>query len=339
VARILPDREIRPLLGKVILGASEACVRINAYEVRLGNRVRFDSTGEELEMPPGSFLEIEPGELVAIASLESLDLRRDTLKGVGKPGIVGFITPTTTMMREGFLFSSTKVDAGYHGVLNWAIRNSSIKAIRLQHGERLFKLTLFELERDEVPDRLYGESEKDYYQDTEGIKTSARMLPASIPDSKIVRRSERKIDPKKQLQEAGSPFNYIGTELVQLNGKFEVVSNTVTALKHEFSTLQNNLEQKIITETATLSGKLTELKESLSTKIKDVFKDEFDLFVGRKLFQFYGSLLATAAMLVAIYKYVIEAAPRPRQALVFLLISLGAAFLAFFIPWLLRKKA
>ena len=339
MARVLPDTQIRALLGKVIIGASDTCVRINAYEVRLGNRVRFDSTGEELDMAPGNFLEIEPGELVAVTSLESLDFTRATLEKLGKPGIMALITPTTTMMREGFLFSSTKVDAGYRGVLNWAIRNSSIKAIRLQHGERIFKLTLFELEADEAPEQFYGEGDRDYYQGTEGIRTSARMLPASIPDAKVVRRSERKIDPKKQLQEAGSPFNYIGTELIQLTGKFEVVQNTVTALKQEFSTLQANLEQKIITETATLSGKLTELKESLATKIKDVFKDEFDLFVGRKLFQFYGSLLATAATLIAIYKWVIEAAPRPRQALIFLLIGVAAAFFAFFIPWLLKKKA
>ena len=106
------------------------------------------------------------------------------------------------MMREGFLFTTTKVDPGFRGNLNWGIRNSSIKAVRLKQGERIFKLTLYELAEDEVPERLYGEQEQDSYQNAEGITPSARMTPADIPESKIVRRSERRIDPTKELLEA-----------------------------------------------------------------------------------------------------------------------------------------
>ncbi len=338
MAKILPDREIKSLLGRVILDGSEECVRTNSYEVRLGDEVKFDSTGEELEIKPGCFLEIDPGELVTVASLEKLDFSRTTIESLGKSALVAFITPTTTMMREGFLFASTKVDPGFRGTLNWGIRNSSIKSVRLEYGERLFKLTLFELGSDEVPDKLYGEDERDYYQGSDGIRSSARRIPVQIPESKIVRRSERKVDPKKQLQEAGYPFSYIGTELVQLNGRFEIVSNEVLLLKQEFSTLQTNLETKIDTETRTLSLKLAELSESLGFKIKEVFKDQFDAFIGRKLFQFYGSLLATAAVLIAVYKFVIESIPRYHQGWIFLLIGLVAAFLAFFVPWLLTKK-
>jgi deoxycytidine triphosphate deaminase len=197
VAKILPDREIKALLGKVILDGLPACVRPTSYEVRLGSQARFDSTGEEVEVKPGFFLEIQPGELVIVASLERLDFSRRTLESVGKPGLVGFITPTTTMMREGFLFASTKVDPGYHGVLNWGIRNSSIKPVQLEYGERLFKLTFFELQPDEIPEKFYGEDlQRDLYQDTEGIKASARLIPVQIADSRIVRRSEKKIDRK-----------------------------------------------------------------------------------------------------------------------------------------------
>jgi hypothetical protein len=34
---------------------------------------------------------------------------------------------------------------------------------------------------------------------------------------------ELRIDPKKQLKEAGYPFDHIGTELVSLHGKFEAI--------------------------------------------------------------------------------------------------------------------
>jgi len=84
VARILPDKEIRLLLEKVIIGASQDCVRHSSYEFRLGNRVKFDSTGEEAEIPEGHFLEIQPGDFVTISSWESLDFKRETFAALGK---------------------------------------------------------------------------------------------------------------------------------------------------------------------------------------------------------------------------------------------------------------
>src|SRR5882724_8369451 len=107
--KILPDREIRKLLEKAIIGASPECVASNSYELRLGKKAKFDSTGEELEIPEGHFLEIQPGDFVTIASWERLDFRRDIVASLGKKSLAGLITPTTTMMREGFLFTTTKV--------------------------------------------------------------------------------------------------------------------------------------------------------------------------------------------------------------------------------------
>ncbi len=121
VANILPDRELRSLLGIAIIDGSQDCIRVNSYEVRLGHKAKFDSTGEEIEIPDGHFLQIEPGDFVSVESLERLDFSRETLKSAGKNcGVFALITPTTTMMREGFLFASTKVDPGYKGKLNWA---------------------------------------------------------------------------------------------------------------------------------------------------------------------------------------------------------------------------
>ncbi len=51
MANVLPDREIKALIGKAILGGSADCIRVNSYEVRLGHKARFDSTGEEVEVP------------------------------------------------------------------------------------------------------------------------------------------------------------------------------------------------------------------------------------------------------------------------------------------------
>jgi deoxycytidine triphosphate deaminase len=337
MAKVLPDREIKALLGKAIINGSPDCVRVQAYEVRLGRKARFDSTGEEVEIPENAFLEIQPGDFVAVESLEKLDLSDKTLTSLGKTsGIFAWITPTTTMMREGFLFASTKVDAGYEGNLNWGIRNSSIKKICLQQGERIFKLTFMELGEDERPDRFYGENSQDHYQGTSGIKESARLIPASIPDRLIVRRTERKIEPIKQLVQAGYPFNHIGTELIELQGKFEVVSKDVAFVKNGFDNLQRVLGEKIEKETGTLSKSITDLGEKLDVKMSKVFSEQFQLYFDQRMQKVYGTIMALAAFATAIYKLVVQSTSNKVQGYVLLLI---AAILALGTVLLTRSQA
>jgi len=322
VATILPDREIKALIGKVIVNGSEECVRVNSYEVRLGHKAHFDSTGEEMDIPDGHFLEIEPGDFVSVESFEKLDLRLATLESIGKPsGVFAWITPTTTMMREGFLFASTKVDAGYRGTLNWGIRNSSIKPIRLKQGERLFKLTLIELNPDEKPEKFYGEHKEDHYQDTSGIRESARMIPVDLSDRLLVRRTQRKIDPIKQLTQAGHPFNHIGTELIELQGKFEVVSKDVALLRNGLDNLQKVIESKIDKEAGSLAKTITDLGEKIDKKIGGVFAEQFGLYFDQRMQRVYGVFFGVVTTAVGIYKLVAQSAPPNIQGYVLLAIG------------------
>ena len=329
MGRILPDKEIRPLLERVIIGASPDCVRHNSYELRLGSEVKFDSTGEEEEIPEGYFLEIQPGDFVTISSWEKLDFTREAFAALGKnTNLMGLITPTTTMMREGFLFTTTKVDPGFRGDLNWGIRNSSIKAVRLKRGERLFKLTLYELGEDEVPEKLYGEEERDSYQNAEGIMPSARMIPADIPESKIVRRSERKVDPTKELLEAGHPFSHIGTGLINLHGKFEIVSKDVLLLKEQFEQRTSELSSKIETETRTLSKKLEDSGKTLLEKVEALFD--------KKFLRIAGVLIGAIPLMYGGVMF-LQGTGVGGKALAFVAVSVGAVIL--FLTYLLSRKA
>jgi deoxycytidine triphosphate deaminase len=326
MASVLPDREIKELLGSVILGGSTDCIRVNSYEVRLGHTAHFDSTGEEVEIPDGSFLEIEPGDFVSVESLEKFDLSEKTAKAAGKvSGIFAWITPTTTMMREGFLFASTKVDAGYTGNLNWGIRNSSIKTVRLQQGERLFKLTFMELSEGEKPDKFYGESTQDHYQGTRGIKESARLIPADIPDRLIVRRSQRKIDPIKQLTQAGYPFNHIGTQLIELQGKWEVVSRDVGVIQNRFDTLQTAIGEKIDVETGKLTKSILDLGDKMDSRISKTFADQFGLYFDQRMLRVYGVLGGVITTAFGFYKFVSQSASPSLQG--YLLLAIGLLLL------------
>lgn len=276
MAKILADRDIRALIGSVLINAEPNRINPNGIELRLGKEVVFHSTGEEKELSPGLFLKVSPGETVSISSIEQIDFTASTVQAVF-PGcmLMGLITPTTTMMREGISQVATKIDAGFRGTLNWGLRNGSTKDLILEYGEPIFKLTVFLLEADEAPEVPYGERATDHYQDTEGVVRSARRLPADIPKHKLVSSSFEKIDPKRLLREAGYPFDHIGTELTTLHGKFEVVSRDVLLLRDQFERRTTELSGKIEAETRTLTDKLDEARKNLLEKVEVLFDRKF----------------------------------------------------------------
>jgi hypothetical protein len=91
----------------------------------------------------------------------------------------------------------------------------------------------------------YGQRGNDRYQNTQGIARSNRQIPANIPKRSLIGSSVGKLDPAKQLREAGYPFDHISTELLTLHGKFEVVSSDVALLKDTISTEASKLSQKV----------------------------------------------------------------------------------------------
>lgn len=281
MATILADRDVRRIIGSVLLDADDELINPNGIELRLGRQVLFHSTGEERELEPGTFLKVSPGESVSIASMELIDFREETVQSMfPNCMLMGFITPTTTMMREGISQVSTKIDAGFRGVLNWGLRNGSTKDLTLRYGEPIFKLTLFLLAQGERPEKPYGDRPADSYQDASGITRSARLIPADIPKNKIVSSSFKEVDPKKQLREAGYPFDHIGTELTNLHGKFEVVSTDVRLMKDEFQRTADDLSNKIQSETTALSGKVEDARKSVLESVEALFDRKFLRVVG-----------------------------------------------------------
>ena len=281
MARILADKEIGSLIGSVIIDGDASLLNPNGIELRLGTHVLFHTTGEEKELGRGMFLKVSPGETVAISSLELIDFSRGKVEAL-MPGfmLMGLITPTTTMMREGISQVATKIDAGFRGRLNWGLRNGSTRDLLVQYAEPIFKLTIFALAGDEAPEIEYGKRPDDRYQDTEGIMRSTRRIPVDIPKSKIICSSIEKLDPKKQLKEAGYPFDHIATELIDLHGKFEVVSSDVRLMKDEFNKKTAALSDKIEVETRLLASKIDDTPKNVMDKVETLFDRKFLRVVG-----------------------------------------------------------
>jgi deoxycytidine triphosphate deaminase len=328
MARILADKDIKRIIDRVLIDADEKLLNPNGIELRLGKHVRFHSTGEEKELAPGMFLQVNPGETVIITSLEVIDFTADTLRSIiPDTMLMGFITPTTTMMREGISQVATKVDAGFKGQLNWSLRNGSIQNLVLQYGEPIFKLTIFALSSDESPELAYGDRDKDSYQNTEGIARSNRRIPADIPKSKIISSNIERIDAKKQLKEAGYPFDHIGTELIALHGKFELVSSDVRVMKEEFTQKTSELSNKIEKETSTLSTKIEDTKNNLL--------DSADILFDRKFYRTTGIIIGAIPVLYAIASFV-ENTPSVAQYTT--LIAFGSGLAIWIVSYYLTKK-
>jgi deoxycytidine triphosphate deaminase len=276
MAKILADRDIRKLLGTIILNADEQRINPNGIEIRLGKHVSFQSTGEDKELGAGAYLKVRPGESVLISSFEDFRFTKEAIQNIfPNCDLMAFITPTTTMMREGIMQAATKVDSGWDGYLNWGLRNSSIKDFILGFGEPIFKLTIFLLEGEEVPDIPYGQRNSDLYQGTQGIARSSRKVPVQIPKSKLIESSVERIDPTRQLQEAGYPFSHIGTELTNLHGKFEIVSKDVILLKDQFQDQTREIRSKIEEETGRLSTKVDESRKTALKEVEHLFDRKF----------------------------------------------------------------
>ncbi|MBI4442804.1 MAG: hypothetical protein HY649_05450 [Acidobacteria bacterium] len=330
MARVLADKEIRKLIGTVLIDADLDRINPNGIELRLGRHVLFQSTGEEKEISPEFYLKISPGETVMISSMEKIDFTTATVEKLFPHCmLMGLITPTTTMMREGTLQAATKIDAGWRGALNWGLRNSSAKDLILQNGDPIFKLTVFLLEAEEVPEIPYGVRETDYYQDTEGIKRSARRLPADIPKNKIVASSFEKLDPKMQLREAGYPFSYISTELMELHGKFEVVSTDFARLKEDFQKGKEELRSKIESETQTLSQRVEQSKQTLLRRVEALF--------GQKFGQIVGVLIGALATMYGGVTFLQEGTTLSRNTIGFIAVVAGIAIL--FVTYILTRKS
>lgn len=276
MAKLLADKDIERLIGVAIINAKPERLNPNGIELCLGKSVHFLSTGEEMDLAPGMYLKVSPGETVTITSMESLDFTSAAVKKIF-PGhmLMGLITPTTTMMREGISQVTTKVDAGFKGMLNWSLHNGAPKDLILRYGEPIFKLTIFLLETDESPQIPYGERPTDSYQDATGIVRSTRTIPADIPKAKLVSSSFHKLDPKKQLREAGYPFDHIGTELMALDGRIEVVSTDLRAIKDEFRKTTAELAGKIEKETSSLVKQIETQGSHLFEKVESLFNTKF----------------------------------------------------------------
>lgn len=138
------------------------CVR----EVAIDSDASHSDQHEQIDLKPGQYFEILPGEFIIATSLEHITLHATNLMAT--------LFPRTSTNRRGLNLSlSGIIDAGYEGTLIFPIKNETSQVIRIYPGERVCQIVLEELSGDLTPEeaQLHGLTRAKY--SSTGVSTHA----------------------------------------------------------------------------------------------------------------------------------------------------------------------
>ncbi len=263
MAAILNDIELKRLIGAVIVDGDPACIRPNAYVLRLGSSGEFLNTGKDFALgPKKKGLKIQPGHSVGVIAHETLDFRRETVHKIYPDhDLHAIVSPTTDLSREGIVAPTTQVDAGFHGTLNWTFANTSSEERRFIHKERIYRITIFKLEAGEKPEHLYT---GDYQSQTGYVRSRRTGAPVGMKDTEW-EDALTKGGPEDMLEnliKSGYPWHILGSRLKEIDRQFKSVTE-------EYAEIHDS-----ITELTTQVNVIRERQSDTSETVRKVLREE-----------------------------------------------------------------
>ncbi len=275
MAIILGDRELKKLLGSVIINGDESCVRPNAYVLRLGAKGEFKNTNIAFNIggQDKKGIKLASGHAAGLSSHEQLDFRRETVHKIyPNCDLFAYLSPVTDLSREGITTHTTQVDVGFNGILSWTINNTSNEENQFLFKEKLYRLTIFKLDQDEeMPEKPY---EGDYQGKTDYVRSTRKGAPRGMKENEwatsYVDGSPE--DHLKNLISSGFPWNILGKQLKAIDGELKTVTE-------EYSKIYDSLHN--------LSKEIDGLPKMVEDKINQK-KPELVLALGALIFFLVG---------------------------------------------------
>jgi deoxycytidine triphosphate deaminase len=288
MAVLLNDTELKKLLGTVIIDGDPECIRPNSYVIRLGSQGEFINTGKDYELggkKRKKGIRVQPGHSVGVTAFETIDFRREAVHKVYPDhDLHGIISPTTDLSREGIVAPTTQVDAGYFGTLNWTLANTSSDIRRFVFKERLFRLTIFKLEKGETPAHLYG---GDYQDQTGYVRSRRQGPPVGMKDTEW-EDAQVKGGPEDLLEnliKSGYPWHLLG-------GRLKVIDQQFKSVTEEYSNIHDAIGKLTVDV-----NQMRERQAEMSDTVRRVVREETDSLQNRWLIG-AGSLLVGVLGLV-----------------------------------------
>jgi len=278
------------LLGSVILNGDISFVRPNSYILRLGGVGEFLNANKEFELGGRKKgIKVPPGHSVALTAFETIDFRRETISSIYPDSdLHAIISPTTDLSREGIVAPSTHIDSGYYGTLNWTITNTSNEERRFLLKEKIFRVVIFKLDKDERPDKLY---EGDYQGELGYVRSQRKGAPVGMKeneweDALVEGGPEALLD---NLVKSGYPWHVLGHKLKEIDQQLKIVTDEYGEIHDSLQGLSNKIN--------TLDEKYNNFTEKLSTTITETLTKEATSLQNRWLIG-GGSIIAVLVGLI-----------------------------------------
>jgi len=294
MAKILNDVEIKRLIGTSIIDGDSESIRPNSYVLRLGSEGEFLNAEKSFELGQSKRgIRIPPGNSVAVTSIEKIDFRQETVEKIF-PGCAlhALITPTTDLSREGIIAPATQIDAGYFGTPNWTINNTSANERRFLYRERLFRLTILKLEKDEVPLKYY---EGDYQGQTGYVRSQRKGAPIGIREceweNSLVEGGPEAL--LENLLKSGYPWHLLGQQLKHVGDQLKIVTD-------EYASIDDSLESLRV-KVDNLSRNYSDLNQSIPEKISSSLNIQAVSLQNRWLLATGSMLLAWSGLAVTVF--------------------------------------
>lgn len=243
MAQILNDKEIKRLIGKVIVNGDSSCIRPNSYILRLGSEGEFMTTNKEFELgKTKKGIILPPGNSVGVTAFETLDFKRETLDEFFTGyDLHAIVSPSTDLSREGIVAPTTQVDAGFKGTLNWTLTNTSSQERRFVYMERIYRITFFLLDEGEKPENLY---DGDYQEKTGYIRSRRSGAPVGMKENEW-EAPNIKGGPEELLEnliKSGYPWHILGSRLKQIDQQFKAVSDEYANIYEALGNLSERVD-------------------------------------------------------------------------------------------------
>jgi len=273
MATILSDKELIKLLGKVIIDGDPSFIRPNSYVLRLGKTGEFLNANKEFELGlKKKGIKISPGHSVAVTAFETIDFRRETISEIYPDNdLYAIISPTTDLSREGLVAPSTHIDSGYFGTLNWTITNTSSEERRFLFKEKLFRIVILKLEKDERPEKLYT---GDYQGEIGYVRSQRKGAPVGMKEAEwedaLVEGGPEAL--LENLIKSGYPWHILGQKLKQIDQQLKTVSEEYGDIDSSLKGLSlkiNGLNEKYNNFSQQLNNTITEILIRETTSLQN----------------------------------------------------------------------
>jgi deoxycytidine triphosphate deaminase len=137
--KLLTKDDILELKEKLIDPfGGEKCLTPAGYDLRVGERIYFLGTGQEVKVSKDRPAKIPPRERFAIESLE---------KVIMQANLFGLIATRITLLSRGLTSLGTKIDPMFQDKLWLIFSNDSDTPLELEYEQRICNVTFFELDK------------------------------------------------------------------------------------------------------------------------------------------------------------------------------------------------